>query len=58
VFGPRGTTGFVSVFGAASSRDLAGMRWGLAIPLTVVLAVLAITAILWSDFSPFLYYRF
>ncbi|MBX3193608.1 MAG: MBOAT family O-acyltransferase [Schumannella sp.] len=58
LFGPRGTTGFAAVFGAISTRDLSGMRWRLAIPLTIGLFVVAVVAILWSDFSPFLYYQF
>jgi alginate O-acetyltransferase complex protein AlgI len=58
LFGSRRTTEFVRIFGATSSRDLDGMRWRLAIPLTVVLFVVAVIAILWSNFSPFLYFQF
>jgi alginate O-acetyltransferase complex protein AlgI len=58
LFGSRRTTGFTSVFGATSTRDLDGMRWRLAIPLTIALFAVSIVAILWADFSPFLYYQF
>jgi len=58
LFGSRRTTGFVRVFGATSSRDLDRMRWRLAIPVTVALFVASVAAILWSGFSPFLYYQF
>ena len=58
LFGSRRTSGFVRVFGATSSRDLDGMRWTLAIPLTVILFAASIVAILWAGFSPFLYYQF
>lgn len=58
LFGPRRTTGFVAVFGASTSRDLDGMRWRIAIPVTVLLFAASIAAILWTGFSPFLYYQF
>ena len=58
LFGPRGTTGFITVFGATSSRDLGAMRWRLGMPLALIVFIVAVAAILWSDFSPFLYYQF
>ena len=56
--GPRSSTGFGLVFGTRSALELDKIRWKVAIPGIVVLFALSFIAILWSDFSPFLYFQF
>ena len=58
LIGRRDHTGFGMVFGTRSSVDLSAFRWRLAVPLTVGLLLVSFVSILWSDFSPFLYFQF
>lgn len=58
LFGSSATTGFSTVFGTSSSLELERFRFRLAIPVAAVLFVVASLVMLWSNFSPFLYFQF
>ena len=58
LFGRRDSTGFASVYGTRSVAELERFRWGLAIPSTVILLAVSVVVLLWSGFSPFLYFQF
>ncbi len=58
LIGPARSTGFGAVFGTRSSLELERFRFRLAIPLGIVLFVISSLVLLWSNFSPFLYFQF
>jgi alginate O-acetyltransferase complex protein AlgI len=58
VVGPSSRTTFQWVFGAVSTLSLNRFRFGFALATVPVLMTAAVIAILWTDFSPFLYFQF
>ena len=58
LIGPASSTGFARIFGTRSSLELERFRFRLAIPVAAVLVVASSVILLWSDFSPFLYFQF
>ena len=58
LIGSRSATGFGSVFGASSIAGIDRFRWQVAVPVSAVLLVLSAIMVLWSGFSPFLYFQF
>lgn len=58
LIGPTRATGFGVVFGTRSTLELERFRFRLAIPVAIVLFALSSLVMLWSDFSPFLYFQF
>lgn len=58
LFGPRRLTGFATVFGGRAVSEIPSLRWPVLTPAAAGLAVIAFAAVLWSDFSPFLYFQF
>lgn len=58
IVGPSTSTGFSAVFGTSSSLELERFRFRRAIPIAALLFVISALVMLWSNFSPFLYFQF
>jgi alginate O-acetyltransferase complex protein AlgI len=58
LFGPRANTGFGALFGASNVGEIESFRWRRAIPLIGATGVAAVLMVLWSGYSPFLYFQF
>lgn len=58
VLAPSTRTGFEIVFGRTAPETLDGFRWKVAAVAAPVLLLVAVCAVLLSDFSPFLYFQF
>lgn len=58
VIGPRDTTGFATVFDGRSVTEVDRMSRTRLVLGTLVLLGVAVWIVLWSDFSPFLYFQF
>ncbi len=56
--GPRRLTGFETIFVPRATVEPHDLRRWIALPVSVLLFAACAMAILWSNFSPFLYYRF
>jgi hypothetical protein len=58
LFGPRDRTGFGTVFGGRSVTELGAIRWRRVVVGIVLLLGVSLWTVMWSDFSPFLYFQF
>lgn len=58
VIGPRDTTGFATVFGGRAVAELPGISMRRLVIGTVLVLGVALWTVMWSDFSPFLYFQF
>jgi alginate O-acetyltransferase complex protein AlgI len=58
LFGPRANTGFGALFGASNVGEIESFRWRRAIPLIGVTGAATVLMVLWSGYSPFLYFQF
>jgi alginate O-acetyltransferase complex protein AlgI len=58
VVGPARRTNFQAVYGAVSSMRLSGFRFRFALATVPVVLIVSSFAILYADFSPFLYFQF
>lgn len=57
-FMPSKKTGFQTVFGGEGAAALFTFRWKCAWVLAPIMLFVTLAIVLWSDFSPFLYFQF